>query len=268
MGQGIASGGIVGGAAQGAQMGMTFGPYGAAIGAVLGGVLGGVLYKPIEPPQLAKAKLDSITKGQDDFLEQGEHLGEVSDLVQQANNLSGKRYKEDLGNFAPNLEGTVANIGATGAALSGGNLPAGFLSGGPNGKQMTAADLGLTSDSLKKTGSDVVGAGLTATGKLNPFNTGVTGTLINPSGFMKTRDSANYYNTGLKNQAIIGEQAASAINPFASGAATGVGSMGNSLRDIYGSMTTPERGAGEYAPVLTADEAEAFGPMPEGGDWG
>jgi hypothetical protein len=212
---------------------MQFGPYGAAIGAVLGGVLGGILYKPIEPPKLSQAKLDSVTQGQTDFEQQGKHLGEVGDLIQKANNLSNTRYKEDLGKFAPNLESTTGRIGETGAALAGGNLPAGFLSGGPGGKQLTAADLGLTSDSLKKTGSDVVGAGLTEAGKLNPFNATSTGTLINPGALLQRKDAANYYNTGLKNQAILGKSVADAINPFASGMATGVGSMGSSLRDLY-----------------------------------
>ncbi len=217
-------------------MGMQFGPYGAAIGAVLGGVLGGILYKPIEPPKLTQAKLDSVTKGQSDFLEQGQHLGEVGDLIQKANNLSNDRYKEDLGKFAPNLEGTVGRIGATGAALASGRLPEGFLSGGPGGSQLTPADLGLTSDSVKKTGSELVGAGLTGAAKLNPFNTTSTGTLINPGALLQRKDAANYYNTGLKNQAILGKSVADAINPFASGMATGVGSMGSSLRDLYGSF--------------------------------
>jgi hypothetical protein len=215
---------------------MQFGPYGAAIGAVLGGVLGGILYKPIEPPKLAQVKLDAITKGQDDFLEQGEHLGEVSDLIQKANNLSTEGYHEDLAKFAPNLEKTVGSIGKTGAALAGGNLPEGFLSGGPGGRKLTGLDLGLNSDALKKTGSDVVGAGLTATGKLNPFNAGVTGTLVSPTSLQETADSANYYNTGLKNQATLGKSAADAINPFAVGAGVGVGSVGNSLRDLYSSI--------------------------------
>jgi hypothetical protein len=254
-------------------MGMQFGPYGAAIGAVLGGVLGGILYKPIEPPKLSQAKLDSVTQGQTDFEQQGKHLGEVGDLIQKANNLSNTRYKEDLGKFAPNLESTTGRIGETGAALAGGNLPAGFLSGGPGGKQLTAADLGLTSDSLKKTGSDVVGAGLTEAGKLNPFNATSTGTLINPGALLQRKDAANYYNTGLKNQAILGKSVADAINPFASGMATGVGSMGSSLRDLYTStIGKPDPrgygfGSGDTGP--TADsQFDSSGNFTGGNDWG
>ncbi len=223
-------GGIIGGAASGAQAGMAFGPYGAAIGAVLGGVLGALSYKPIEPPKLTQAKLDSVTKGQSDFLEQGQHLGEVGDLIQKANNLSNDRYQQDIEKFAPGLKETTGNIGATGAALAGGNLPQGFLSAGPNGKQLSAADLGLTSDSLKKTGLDVTGAGEGLATKLNPFNATSTGTLISPGALLARRDSANYYNTGLQNQAILGKSAADAINPFASGVATGLGALGSSMR--------------------------------------
>lgn len=225
-------GGILGGAASGASAGMVAGPYGAIIGAVVGGVLGGLSYHPPKPPQLSKVSLDPATTGQKDFLDQSEHLGDVGHLLNQANDFSNDAFKERIDKFAPETERNVGQIGATGLALSSGGLPSGFLEAGANGRHLDAADLGLTSDDLVKLGSNVTGQGENQAQALNPFNATSTGTLISPGALLARRDSQNYYNTALKNQAAIGKSVGDAINPFASGVATGLGAFQSSLRGL------------------------------------
>lgn len=211
---------------------MVAGPYGAIIGAVIGGVLGGLSYHPPKPPQLSKVSLDPATTGQKDFLDQSEHIGDVGHLLNQANDYSNDAFKERIANFAPETQRNVGNIGATGLALSSGGLPSGFLDAGPNGRHLDAADLGMTSDDLVKLGSSVTGQGENQAQALNPFNATSTGTLISPGALLARADSQNYYNTGLKNQAAIGKSVGDAINPFASGVATGLGPLGSSLRGL------------------------------------
>lgn len=211
---------------------MVAGPYGAIIGAVIGGVLGGLSYHPPKAPVLSKDKLDPVSSGQADFLDQSEHIGEVGKLINQANDYSNKSYQENVAKFAPETASTTGQIGKTGAALAGGNLPTGFLSAGPNGRQLNPADLGLTSDDLVKAGAGVVGQGENQAQALNPFNATATGTLLSPAALLQRRDAAGYYNTGLTNQALIGKSVAGAINPFASGVSTGLGSLSGSLRGL------------------------------------
>lgn len=228
------AGGILSGAASGAQAGMIAGPYGAAIGAVVGGVLGALSYKPPQAPKLSKDTLDPVTTGQSDFLDQSQHIGAVGDLIQQANDASNSQFQSNITKFDPDAAATTTAIGNAGAALAGGKLPGNFNTGGPNGRTLTAADLGMTSDQLVGQGGNLVGAGEKSAQAFNPFNDTSTSTLLTPAALLQRRDAAGYYNTNLTNQAALGKATANAINPFATGVATGLGSVGQSLRGLTG----------------------------------
>lgn len=241
----------------GAQTGMVAGPYGAVIGAVIGGVMGALSYNPPVAPKLSKAKLDPVSMGQKDFLDQSEHIGEVGDLIQKANDRSNESFQENISKFAPETMSTTGRIGATGLALTGGQLPQGFVAPGPTGRNLNPADLGLTSDDLFKLGTNVTGSGEKMAGELNPFNATATGTLLSPAALLQRRDSTNYFNTNLKNQAAIGQAAAGSINPFASGVGTGMGAFtgGGGLRGFtnLGGSSGPGYGFGQGDTGPTAD---------------
>ena len=195
---------IGGGALTGAKAGMQFGPYGAIAGAVIGGVLGSLEDNPTYTPY--QYNLASVTQGQNQFLQQGDKIGDVSGTLAEANKLSNASYQKDASEFAPNLMGNIKQSGANTASALSGNLTPGVQNalGKPGA---SARDLGLTSAQLQRGGASQLMGETQASTSLNPYNETATDTLMSPSALLARQDQANMYNNNILNQnALAGYQ--------------------------------------------------------------
>jgi hypothetical protein len=254
-GQNIA-GGVISGAGAGFQMG---GPWGAVAGAVVGGVLGALE----KNPQLQLQKYDpaDVTSGQNQFLQQGAQIGNVSGVLAHANQIDNASYQKQASQFAPNLMGNVRQNAANTSSLLAGQLPGGVAAAtGKNGA--TARDLGLTSDQLMQQGAGQLGQETrTATG-LNPFNETATSTLLSPSALLQRTDQANMYNLGIENQRLGAVYANNVNSDFARQALGMIGSMpGGGIGKMVGSAggNTLTGGNYSYAPPTSSGYGFGYG---------
>ncbi len=231
------SGGIQG-AATGAQVGTMIMPgWGTAIGAVAGGLMGAFgsgAAKNVQPKGL---KLGPYTQGQTQFLEQGKNIGDVSQLLGEANKIDNLKFRQQAEQFSPNLFGNMAQNNANTASFLGGNVTPGMAAAA--GKEgATARDFGLTPYQLQLRGANRVGIEGDIARKLTPFNETATDTLISPAALLKRQDQLDTLNNQIKNQQTLMAAGAANTNPLGSGIAAGMGGMGNMFGDLrgYGTM--------------------------------
>lgn len=200
------------------------GAYGGLIGGAtsLMGTLMGSGQKGVD---LGQVHLDPITKGQDLFLEQGKNLPQVGQTLNEANDLSNEMFKKNIAKFAPEVEQTNRAIGQNAEDLLSGNLSLHNNMTGFNGGQLTARDLGITTDDLMGQGVGLAGQSLKGAQALNPFNHDVTSTLIGPGSMLAREDSHKYQANDLANQELQIKSKGDSINPIMSGISGAAGSL-------------------------------------------
>lgn len=204
-----------GGGLSGAMSGM-----GSSYGGLIGGAMSliGALMPGPKAPKMQGVNLDPVTKGQDMFLKQGEHLPEVSQTIQEANDLSNRMFQANIAKFAPDVAQTNRQIGTNAASLLAGNVPASVGAGaGFNGRGLSARDLGLTMDDLMTAGVGQSGASLKGALALNPFEHGSLETLIGPGALLKRDDALTYHNNDIANQQLQIRSQGQNISPIMSG---------------------------------------------------
>jgi hypothetical protein len=242
------------------------GPYGAIAGAVIGGVLGALEKTP--HLQLEKFNPADVTFGQNQFLTQGDKIGDVSKTLAQANSIDNTSFQKDASEFAPNLLGNLKQQGANATSLLNGQLTPGVQAalGKPGA---TARDLGLTSQQLMQQGAgELQGELKTATG-LNPFNETATSTLLTPAALLQRKDQNDLYNLNVRNQQTGARFANAASNDWARqamGMLTSMSPTGSIGKGIAGGAPgqgynygAPTTGYGSWSDLPTVSSGYGFG---------
>lgn len=205
---------------------MAGGAYSGIVGGAMS-LIGGLFSGHNQAPELNQVHLDPATKGQDLFLEQGKNLPQVSQTLQEANDLSNDMFKSNIAKFAPNLESTNQQIGANAEDLLSGKVPIHGATTGYGGQPLSARDLGLTSDDLMTSGVGMAGSALTGARALNPFEHDSTSLLLSPGALLSRDDAHQYQANDIENQQAQIKAKADSINPLLSGLTGAAGTLGS-----------------------------------------
>jgi hypothetical protein len=217
--------------------------YGTAIGAIAGGLIGAFGSGASKNVQQRGLTLGPYTGGQQQFLEQGKNIGDVSRLLGEANKIDNLKYRQQAAQFAPNLFGNIAQNATNTSDMLSGNLTQGIQDtiGKPGA---TGRDLGLTPYQLQLRGANRVGIEGDTARKLTPFNETAMDTLISPAALQQRQDQLDTQNNQILNQSKLMAAGASNTNPLGSGLAAGLGAFGN-LRG-YGTIGGGQMFDGQY----------------------
>lgn len=208
------------------------GGYGGLVSGAMG-LLNGIMAGGKKGPELRQVTLPGVTKGQTDFLSQEANLPGVSETIQLGNDLSTEMFKRNLAQFAPDIEQTNRNIGSNAADLLAGEVPNGEGQG-YNGRALTARDLGLTADDLMTSGVGMAGSAMEGARALNPFNHGVTETLLSPGALLAREDAHLYEDNDRRNQQRLIRAKAAGINPIMSGISAAAGNLMGGMGGMMG----------------------------------